>query len=329
VSQHGRDIKIRNVNTSGDFVPRIGQIFNIRADLTGTEYRVTDVVPVEADPIFTFTAATTDVITSSAVHGLVNDDTVQLTTTGVLPAGLSLNTTYYVLTTPATNTLTLSAAKDGTVVNITGTGTGVHTLNVLTTTITVTPSIARDDAWADGKELYFNERQIEYIVETGEKLKATGTETLEAVLAGALVNGTELSLQRANSTPTVYAGVPYNFKYQFSEQFVKSNDNSINSGRLQMRNFEISYDKTGGFSVEVSPLPHDSRLRDVNVKEFTGVTVGSSLTGTKLLDTGVFRVPVYCNSKDVKITVNSESWYPLALQSADWEALQVLRNQRI
>ena len=127
----------------------------------------------------------------------------------------------------------------------------------------------------------------------------------------------------------MYAGVPYNFKYQFSEQFVKSNDNSINSGRLQMRNFEISYDKTGGFSVEVSPLPHDSRLRDVNVKEFTGVTIGSSLTGTKLLDTGVFRVPVYCNSKDVKITVNSESWYPLALQSADWEALQVLRNQRI
>ena len=197
------------------------------------------------------------------------------------------------------------------------------------TTITISPSVGRDDAWADGKKLYFNERQIEYIVETGEKLKATSTESLESVLAGALVNGTQLSLQRANSTPTVYAGIPYNFRYRFSEQFVKSNDNSINSGRLQMRNFEISYDKTGGFSVEVSPLPHDSRLRDVNTKEFTGVIVGSSLAGTKLLDTGVFRVPVYCNSKDVRITVNSESWYPLALQSADWEALQVLRNQRI
>ena len=333
--QHGRDIKIRNVNTSGDFVPRIGQLFNTLADLTGSEYEVTDVIPVEADPIFTFTAATTDVITSSADHGLVNDDTVQLTTTGVLPAGLSLDTTYYVKTTPAVNTLTLSAVKDGTVVDITGTGTGVHTLNVLTTTITVTPSIARDSAWADGKELFFSERQIEYIVETGEKLKASYnpdgsvSETLEEVLAGALVNGTQLSLQRANSTPIVYAGVPYNFKYQFSEQFVKSNDNSINSGRLQMRNFEISYDKTGGFTVEVSPLPHDSRLRDINTKEFTGVTVGSSLTGTKLLDTGVFRVPVYCNSSDVKITVSSESWYPLAIQSADWEALQVLRNQRI
>ena len=334
-NQHGRDIKIRNLNTTGNFAPRIGQTFNIRADGTGTEYIVTDVVPVEVDPIFTFTAATTDVITSSAVHGLVNDDTVQLTTTGVLPAGLSLDTTYYVKTTPAVNTLTLSAVKDGTVVDITGTGTGVHTLNVLTTTITVTPSIARDSAWADGKELFFSERQIEYIVETGEKLKASYnpdgsiSETLEEVLAGALVNGTQLSLQRANSTPIVYAGVPYNFKYQFSEQFVKSNDNSINSGRLQMRNFEISYDKTGGFTVEVSPLPHDSRLRDINTKEFTGVTVGSSLTGTKLLDTGVFRVPVYCNSSDVKITVSSESWYPLAIQSADWEALQVLRNQRI
>ena len=96
-----------------------------------------------------------------------------------------------------------------------------------------------------------------------------------------------------------------------------------------MRNFEIYYDKTGFFQVEVSPKPHDALYRDITTSEFTGVIVGSSLLGNKTLETGVYRVPVYVNSKDVKITVSSDSWYPVALQSADWEAMQVLRNQRI
>jgi len=81
---------------------------------------------------YTFTAATSDVITTSANHGLVNDDTVVLTTAGTLPAGLALLTTYYVLATPAANTLTLSATKDGSVVDITNTGSGVHTLTSVT-----------------------------------------------------------------------------------------------------------------------------------------------------------------------------------------------------
>ena len=33
--------------------------------------------------------------------------------------------------------------------------------------------------------------------------------------------------------------------------------------------------------------------------------------------------------KDVKIKVKSDSWLPVAIQSADWEAFQVLRNKRI
>ena len=62
---------------------------------------------------------------------------------------------------------------------------------------------------------------------------------------------------------------------------------------------------------------------------FTAKTVGSLIQGQLQLETGVLRVPVYCNSKDARITVNSKEWHPIALQSADWEALQVLRSQRI
>tara|TARA_R100001594_G_scaffold38032_1_gene68741 strand:- start:9645 stop:13070 length:3426 start_codon:yes stop_codon:yes gene_type:complete len=196
-------------------------------------------------------------------------------------------------------------------------------------TISITPSIAKESALADNTVLTFKERVVEYIIETGEKVKGATTALLEANVASYLVKGTDLSQQRGNTQPVIYAGIPYDFKYQFSQQFVKNNDNSINSGRLQIRNFEISYDKTGFFEVTVSPEPHDALYRDITTSEFTGVIVGTSLLGNKTLETGVYRVPVYVNSKDVKITVSSDSWYPLALQSADWEAMQVLRNQRI
>ena len=322
-NQFGSNLKLKNLNTTGNFAPRIGQTFSA-SGVSGIKYKVIGTEAVANDPISTFTAnASTEVITTSVAHGLVNDDTVTVTTSASdLPAGLAVDTTYYVLTTPAVNTLTLSTAKDGSVVNITDTGTGTHTLNLRTCTIKITPSISESAKWDDGKILTFDEREVEYIVETGEKISSTQ-------LAGVLANGTQLSNSRGNGNPVVYAGVPYDFRYQFSQQFVKSNDNSINSGRLQLRNFEISYDKTGAFTVEVSPRPFDALYRDVNTREFTGIIVGTSLLGKKELETGVFRVPVYCNSKDVKITVNSTSWYPLALQSADWEALQVLRNQRV
>ena len=75
-----------------------------------------------------FTAATTDIITSSA-HGLVNEDLLQFTTADTLPAGLSLTTDYYVRDV-TTNTFKVSATKGGPVVDITDTGTGVHTFHL-------------------------------------------------------------------------------------------------------------------------------------------------------------------------------------------------------
>ena len=188
--------------------------------------------------------------------------------------------------------------------------------------VTITPSVSADAKWDTSTILTFEDRKIVYVVETGEEIK-------EAAVAGVLASGTGFSKQKGNTTPVIFAGIPYDFRYEFSQQFVKNNDNSINSGRLQLRNFEISYANTGGFEVEVAPRPYDSLYREVNTRAFTGKVVGTSLLGIMGLETGVLRVPVYCNSKDARITVSSKLWPPLALQSADWEALQVLRSQRI
>lgn len=72
-----------------------------------------------------FTAATTDVITSTA-HGFVDGKVGQCTTTGTLPGGLALLTDYFVRDATA-NTFKLSAAPGGAAIDITSTGSGTHT----------------------------------------------------------------------------------------------------------------------------------------------------------------------------------------------------------
>lgn len=74
-----------------------------------------------------FTAATSNVITSTG-HGLVDDDTIKLTTSNTLPAGLSLATLYYIIDA-TTNTFKVSTSQGGSEVNITDTGTGTHKWN--------------------------------------------------------------------------------------------------------------------------------------------------------------------------------------------------------
>ena len=197
-------------------------------------------------------------------------------------------------------------------------GTG----NNATVEIEITPSIAEEAKITKDTILTFKERELVYVTEQGQVIKSDG-------VLGVLTKGNQLSNSVDNSTPDVFAGIAYDFEYQFSEQFVKSGENSINSGRLQMRNFEISYADSGNFDVEISPRPFDDRLRKVNKVTFTGKVVGTCVLGSIQQETGFFRVPVFCNSKDLKITVKSDSWLPVAIQSADWEAFQVLRNQRI
>lgn len=74
-----------------------------------------------------FTAAGTDVITSAG-HGYLNGDRVRVTTSAAdLPAGLTVDTDYYVRDA-TTDTFKVSLTDGGAVVDITDAGTGVHTV---------------------------------------------------------------------------------------------------------------------------------------------------------------------------------------------------------
>jgi len=78
-------------------------------------------------------------------HGFLEGLLVRGTTTDTLPAGLSLATDYFVKIIDA-NTIQLSATQGGTAVNLTDTGTGVHTLAVESTLAgTITVQASQDD----------------------------------------------------------------------------------------------------------------------------------------------------------------------------------------
>lgn len=77
-----------------------------------------------------FTAADTDICTK-ATHGMKTGLKVQVSTDGVLPAGLAAATDYFVIVLTA-NTFKLASslvnANAGTAVDITDAGTGTHTI---------------------------------------------------------------------------------------------------------------------------------------------------------------------------------------------------------
>lgn len=76
----------------------------------------------------TITIASPAVITLAS-HGLIAGDSVQFTTTGALPTGISASTNYYVISAGlTTNTFEISATVGGSAINTSGSQSGTHTL---------------------------------------------------------------------------------------------------------------------------------------------------------------------------------------------------------
>lgn len=76
----------------------------------------------------TITIASPAVVTANA-HGLIAGDKIHFTTTGGLPSGISINTDYYVIAAGlTTNAFEFALSPSGTVVNTTGSQSGVHTV---------------------------------------------------------------------------------------------------------------------------------------------------------------------------------------------------------
>lgn len=130
----------------------------------------------------------------------------------------------------------------------------------------------------------------------------------------------------------VYAGVPYTFLYEFSEQLMKSNNNSITTGRLQIKSMAVVYSDTGFF--EITVVPHKTlpvAVRKSYTRAFTGrvVGAGTNIIGTVPLDSGSYSFGVQANAKNAQIKITSDSFLPCEFQSAELESEFVLRSRRM
>jgi len=124
----------------------------------------------------------------------------------------------------------------------------------------------------------------------------------------------------------IYAGIPYTFKYKFSEQVLKQDSKAVTTNNLQIRTFHITYNDTAYFKVESAPT-----ARPVAIREFNGRIIGglNNLLGQANLDEGTYRVPVNTNSKYVNVTITSDSYLPCVFQSAEYEGFLTQRTSRI
>ena len=169
------------------------------------------------------------------------------------------------------------------------------------------------------------------------KLESGGTETLPYTDANAIyvtAGGSILDKDDANfstilsnalSEGVVYAGVPYTFKYRFSEFVVKKQNEPVTTGRVQLRNLTVVFNDTGFFEAVITP---DNR--DATTAQFTGRIVGAANNqiGKVSIESGNFRIPVLAESSKVSVELQSDSFLPCVFQSAEWEGVFNLRNRR-
>ena len=142
---------------------------------------------------------------------------------------------------------------------------------------------------------------------------------------GKIIDLSAVAGKLANSE-VVYAGVPFQFKYQFSEPVVKSGDKAITTGKLHIRNYAVVYSNTGFFQAEVT---HSKRTP--YVRNFTGRIVGaaSNILNQAGIDSGTYRFGVLGHGNETSIILKSSSHFPCVFQSAEWEGFFVLRSRRL
>jgi hypothetical protein len=109
--------------TGGTGVTGLYDVTALDADTTGVA--VTIDLPYVSSTV-TISIAAPGVVTWTA-HGLSVNDTIRFTTTGALPTGLAINTTYYVKEVLSANTFTVSTSAGGAAVTTSGTQSGTQT----------------------------------------------------------------------------------------------------------------------------------------------------------------------------------------------------------
>ena len=153
----------------------------------------------------------------------------------------------------------------------------------------------------------------------------TDVNTIYIDQTGKIITLAQVAAKLANSEK-VFAGVPFTFKYEFSEPVIKQDNKAITTGSLQLRNYAVVFNNTGFFNVVLRPLK-----RTPYTRTFTGRVVGSSanILNVAAIESGTYRFGVIGKAGETSITIESDSHLPCVFQSAEWEGFFHLRSRRM
>jgi hypothetical protein len=186
-------------------------------------------------------------------------------------------------------------------------------------------SVDEATEYTTGKFSIHLDRRV--ILETGglTAIPYTDSNVVYIDQTGKIIPLSDVAGKLANSE-RVFAGVPFTFKYQFSEPVIKENNKAITTGQLQLRNYAVVYNNTGFFKVTVAP-----ERRTAYVRTFTGRVVGSAanILNVAAIESGTYRFGVLGKSSETTVTLESDSHLPCIFQSAEWEAFFHLRSRRM
>ena len=142
-------------------------------------------------------------------------------------------------------------------------------------------------------------------------------------------SGTSIVVSGDITAQNFFIGEQYEFEFQFSQQFLQVADSggsrvSVKEGRLQIRNWSVSFNDTGFFTTEVTPVG-----RSTSNSTFTGTVVGSGLTGTVNLEDGDFTFAVQSENDKLTVKLKNNSHLPSNFINASWQGFYVTASQRI
>ena len=136
--------------------------------------------------------------------------------------------------------------------------------------------------------------------------------------------GTTITVSGDITAFNYFIGEAYTFLYTFSQQYLALGQNQsgsrtrIREGRLQIRNWTVSFNDTGFFQSEVTPVG-----RSVSSATFTGTIVGTGLAGTVNLEDGNFTFAVQSRNENLSISLTNNSHLPSNFVNAEWEGYYV------
>ena len=178
---------------------------------------------------------------------------------------------------------------------------------------------------------------IVYVTDNARKLTTTAQVNEYLANGRTLADGSSL----ATSKIAVYAGIPYTFEYEFSRFIHKENELPVQTAKLQIRNINLLYNRTGFFNLKINVDPGTIKINAGNnttetitprtnyEKTFSGMISNTSSFGEYKLLSGTFKGGVMSKASNCNIVIENDEYLPCSFQSAEWEGFLHLRSQRV